>query len=144
MGVTVHPAVVAATKASSISALGCRSLTMLTRYNFGRSRVNILWAGLPEPRRTPVGPGFRGSSSSPTLIATAESFVNHAAAGYVDAAEGRVSQAINRVQNLTFGARRPGFIPAEGGSQAWQELRERLDEAGQRAREACSSIEPPR
>lgn len=39
-------------------------------------------------------------------------------------AEGRVSQTINRVQNLTFGAKRPGFIPAEGGSQAWQELRE--------------------
>ena len=44
----------------------------------------------------------------------------------------------------TFGARRPGFIPVEGGSQAWQELRERLDEARQRASAACSSIEPPR
>ena len=59
-------------------------------------------------------------------------------------AEGRVSQAINRVQNLTFGTRRPRFIPAEGGRQAWDELRERLDEAGRRARAACSSIEPPR
>ena len=39
---------------------------------------------------------------------------------------------------------RPRFVPAEGGSQARQELRERLDEAWQRAREACSSIEPPR
>ena len=42
------------------------------------------------------------------------------------------------------GTRRPRFVPAEGGSQARQELRERLDEAWQRAREACSSIEPPR
>ena len=55
-----------------------------------------------------------------------------------------MAQASVRVQNLTFGARRPRFIPAEGGSQAWQELRERLDEAGQRAREACNAIEPPR
>ena len=59
-------------------------------------------------------------------------------------AEGRVAQAINRVQNLTLGTRRPRFIPTEGGSEAWQELRERLNEAGQRAREACSSIAPPR
>lgn len=29
-------------------------------------------------------------------------------------AEGRVSQTINRVQNLTFGAKRPGFIPGRG------------------------------
>ena len=59
-------------------------------------------------------------------------------------AEGRVSQAVNRVQGLTFGGRRPAFVPAAGGSQAWDELRERLAEAGQRARAACSSIEPPR
>ena len=59
-------------------------------------------------------------------------------------AEGRVAQASIRVQNLTFGTRRPRFIPAEGGRQAWDELRERLDEAGRRARAACSSIEPPR
>ena len=58
-------------------------------------------------------------------------------------AEGRVSQAINRVQGLTVGGRRPGFVPAAGGSQAWDELRERLVEAGERARAACSSIEPP-
>ena len=55
-----------------------------------------------------------------------------------------MSQAINCVQGLTFGARRPSFVPAGGGSQAWDELRERLDEAGERARAACSSIEPPR
>ncbi len=59
-------------------------------------------------------------------------------------AEGRVSQASLRLQNLTLETRRPGFVPAEGGSQAWQELRERLEEARQRASEACSSIEPPR
>ena len=59
-------------------------------------------------------------------------------------AEGRVSQAVNRVQGLTFGARRPAFVPAAGGSQAWEELRERLDEARRRASAACSSIEPPR
>ena len=34
-------------------------------------------------------------------------------------AEGRVAQAINRVQNLTLGTRRPRFIPTEGGSEAW-------------------------
>ena len=55
-----------------------------------------------------------------------------------------MAQAVNRVQGLTFGARRPGFVPAAGGSQAWQELRERLDEARRRASAACSSIEPPR
>ena len=62
-----------------------------------------------------------------------------------------MSQAINRVQSLTFGARCPAFVPAAGGSQAWEELRERLDEAGRRARAACSSIasrcaesQPPR
>ena len=59
-------------------------------------------------------------------------------------AEGRVSQAVVRVQGLTFGTRRPSFVPAAGGSQAWNELRERLDEAGRRARAACSSIAPPR
>ena len=59
-------------------------------------------------------------------------------------AEGRVAQATVRVQNLTFGTMRPRFVPAEGGSQAWQELRERLEEARQRASAACSSIEPPR
>ena len=51
-----------------------------------------------------------------------------------------MSQAVNRVRGLTFGARRP----AAGGSQAWDELRERLVAAGERARAACSSIEPPR
>ena len=61
-----------------------------------------------------------------------------------NSAERRVYQAINRVQSLTYGARRPGFVPAEGGSQAWDELRERLVEAGERARAACSSIESPR
>ena len=59
-------------------------------------------------------------------------------------AEDRVAQASVRVQNLTLGTRRPRFVPAEGGSQAWQELRERLEEARQRASAACSSIEPPR
>ena len=59
-------------------------------------------------------------------------------------AAGRVSQAVNRVQGLTIGDRRPGFVPAAGGSQAWDELRERLVKAGERARDACSSIEPPR
>ena len=33
-------------------------------------------------------------------------------------ADGRVAQATVRVQNLTFGTRRPRFVPAEGGSQA--------------------------
>ena len=28
-------------------------------------------------------------------------------------------QASLRVQNLTLGTKRPGFVPAEGGSQAW-------------------------
>ena len=46
-------------------------------------------------------------------------------------AAGRVAQATVRVQNLTFGTRRPRFVPAAGGSQAWQELRERLEEARQ-------------
>ncbi len=55
-----------------------------------------------------------------------------------------MAQAIVRVQNLTFGTRRPRFVPAEAGSEAWQELRERLYEARQRARDACNSIEPPR
>ena len=55
-----------------------------------------------------------------------------------------MAQAINRVQNLTLGTRRPRFIPTEGGSEAWQELRERLDEARQRASAACSSIATPR
>ena len=59
-------------------------------------------------------------------------------------AAGRVAQASLRVQNLTLGTRRPGFVPAEGGSQAWQELRERIEEARQRASAACGSIEPPR
>ena len=34
-------------------------------------------------------------------------------------AAGRVPQASLRVQNLTLGTKRPGFVPAEGGSQAW-------------------------
>ena len=55
-----------------------------------------------------------------------------------------MAQAINRVQNRTFGNSRPRFIPAEAGSEAWQELRERLEEARQLASVACSSIEPPR
>ena len=59
-------------------------------------------------------------------------------------AAGRVSQAVNRVQGLTLGGRRPSFVPAAGGSQAWDELRERLVKAGERARDACSSMEPPR
>ena len=59
-------------------------------------------------------------------------------------AEGRMAQAINRVQALTFmGTRRPQFIPAEAGSQAWRELEGRIDEARQRARAACESIGPP-
>ena len=45
-------------------------------------------------------------------------------------ADGRGTQAINRVQNLTLGTKRPRFIPTEGGSEAWQELRERLNEPG--------------
>ena len=40
---------------------------------------------------------------------------------------------------LTFGGRRPGFVPAEGGGQAWEELRERLNEASHHASAACSS-----
>ena len=54
------------------------------------------------------------------------------------------SRQARRCSTRAFGARRPGFVPAAGGSQAWEDLRERLDEAGRRARAACSSIEPPR
>lgn len=54
------------------------------------------------------------------------------------------AQASLRVQNLTLGTKRPRFVPAAGGSEAWQQLRERLDEAEQRARDAWNSIEPPR
>ena len=58
-------------------------------------------------------------------------------------AEGRVSQAIIRVQALTFmGTRRPQFIPDEAGSQAWREIRGRVEEASARARAACNSIGP--
>ena len=59
-------------------------------------------------------------------------------------AEGRVSQAINRVQSLTFGARRPSFVPVADRLQAWEELRARLNEASRRASAACSSIKPSR
>ena len=56
-------------------------------------------------------------------------------------ARDRGVQASIRVQNLTFmGVRRPEFVPAEAGSQAWEEVRGRLDAADRRANEACASI----
>ena len=56
-------------------------------------------------------------------------------------ARDRGVQATIRVQNLTFmGIRRPEFVPAEAGSQAWEEVSGRLDEADRRAQEACASI----
>ena len=56
-------------------------------------------------------------------------------------ARDRGVQASIRVQNLTFmGIRRPEFVPAEAGSQAWEEVSGRLDEAYRRANEACDSI----
>ena len=56
-------------------------------------------------------------------------------------ARDRGVQASTRVQNLTFmGIRRPEFVPAEAGSQAWEEVSGRLDEAYRRANEACDSI----
>ena len=58
-------------------------------------------------------------------------------------AEDRMTQAVLRVQTLTFGTRRPQFIPAPAGSEAWRDLQERIDEARQRARAACESIGPP-
>ena len=59
-------------------------------------------------------------------------------------AEGRLAQAVLRIQALTFmGTRRPRFIPAEAGSEAWRELKGRIDEARRRARAACESIGPP-
>ena len=57
-------------------------------------------------------------------------------------AEGRVTQATVRVQDLTFGSRRPQFIPAQVGREVWQEVRGRLEEARDRASAACDSIEP--
>ena len=47
-----------------------------------------------------------------------------------------MSQTVVRVQSLTFGARSPTFVPAARDSQAWEELRKRLDKAGRRARAA--------
>ena len=55
----------------------------------------------------------------------------------------RLLRAVRRVQDLTIGSGRPDFIPGGAGSQAWQQLRERLDEPRRRASEACRSIEPP-
>ena len=56
----------------------------------------------------------------------------------------RLLRAVGRVQDLTLGSGRPDFIPGGAGSQAWRQLRERLEEPRRRAREACRSIEPPR
>ena len=56
-------------------------------------------------------------------------------------ADNRVVTATLRVQGLTFGTDRPRFVPLAGGNQAWEELRERLDAAGQRATAACAGIE---
>ena len=55
----------------------------------------------------------------------------------------RVTQATSRVQDLTFGMRRPEFIPSNVGSEAWDQLRPRLDEADRRAAAACRSIINP-
>ena len=55
-------------------------------------------------------------------------------------ASARVTQATIRVQDLTFGTRRPEFIPSNVGSEAWDQLRPRLDEADRRAFAACRSI----
>ena len=58
-------------------------------------------------------------------------------------AEDRLEQAHKRVQALTFlGTTRPQFISAEAGSQAWREIRGRVEEAAHRARAACNSIGP--
>ena len=56
----------------------------------------------------------------------------------------RVQRAINRVQSLTTGGRRPSFVLFEGGYHAWGKLRERLDDANQRAADACAGIERER
>ena len=56
-------------------------------------------------------------------------------------ADNRMVTATLRVQGLTFGTGRPSFVPLAGGNQAWEELRERLDAAGQRATAACAGIE---
>ena len=58
-------------------------------------------------------------------------------------AEDRLVQAHKRVQALTFlGTTRPQFISAEAGSQAWREIRGRVEEAAHRARAACNAIGP--
>ena len=59
-------------------------------------------------------------------------------------ARDRVRQAISRVHSLTIAGNRPESIPAEAGVQAFERLRNRLDEADQRAGVAYDSIERPR
>ena len=56
----------------------------------------------------------------------------------------RVQRAINRVQSLTTGGRRPSFVLFQGGYHVWGGLRERLDDADQRAADACAGIERER
>ena len=57
-------------------------------------------------------------------------------------ARDRLTQA--SLQSLTFGTRRPQFITTEAGGEVWRDLSERIDEAQERSRAACESIEPPR
>ena len=56
----------------------------------------------------------------------------------------RGQRAINRVQSLTTGGRRPSFALFEGGYHTWRGLRARLDDADQRAADACAGIERER
>ena len=55
-------------------------------------------------------------------------------------ARGRYYQASSRVTSLIYENR---FLPARGASQAWEQVRGRLDAAEERASAACASIGPP-
>ena len=97
------------------------------------------FAGWVRQINTAVAAAERAADDAEQAAAGSGSWFSRSSACFH--ARDRGVQASIRVQNLTFmGIRRPEFVPAEAGSQAWEEVSGRLDEAGRRAQEACDSI----
>ena len=97
------------------------------------------FAGWVRQINTAVAAAERAADDAEQAAAGSGSWFSRSSACFH--ARDRGVQATIRVQNLTFmGIRRPEFVPAEAGSQAWEEVSGRLDEADRRAQEACASI----
>ena len=97
------------------------------------------FAGWVRQINTAIAAAEQAAADAEQAAAGSGSWFSRSSACYH--ARDRGVQASIRVQNLTFmGIRRPEFVPAEAGSQAWEEVSGRLDEADRRAREACASI----